>query len=261
MEQEFFEIWDKNSKEYVENGPTLETFLIDSDKALGAVLVLPGGGYRALAQHEAGCIGQAFNEQGFHAFVLKYRIAPNRFPAPQLDVWQAIRIIRKNASKWNVNPDMISVLGFSAGGHLAASSAVLYKELNDFANDKSGYPNALILCYPVISFDVIGHKGSGDNLLGEDADINTRKKYSLENRVDLDTPPTFLWHTATDRSVPVVNSVVFAQELWNRGIPAELHVFPNGPHGYGLGKDIPDVKVWPTLAGNFLKTTVKFEAK
>jgi acetyl esterase/lipase len=134
MGQEFFEIWDKDSKEYIENGPTLETFLIDSEKALGAVLVLPGGGYRALAEHESGCIAKEFNNQGFHAFVLKYRIAPHRFPSPQLDVWQAIRIIRKNAAKWNVNPNMISVLGFSAGGHLAASSAVLYKELNDVDN-------------------------------------------------------------------------------------------------------------------------------
>ena len=261
MEQKLFEIWSKDSSEYIENGPTLETFLIDSDKALGAVIVLPGGAYRALAEHEAGCVAKAFNEQGFHAFVLKYRVAPNRFPAPQLDVWQSIRIVRENANKWNVNPDMIAVLGFSAGGHLAASSAVLYKELNDFANDKSGYPNALILCYPVISFDVIGHRGSADNLLGEEIDVNTRKKYSLDTRVDLDTPPAFLWHTATDAGVPVENSIVFAKELWKRGISAELHVFPLGPHGVGLAKDRNDVKVWPTLAGNFLKTTVKFSAK
>lgn len=163
-----------------------------------------------------------------------------------------------------VDASQIAVLGFSAGGHLTACAGTLFNEIDANAGDEADAypqrPDAIIPCYPVISFSKWGHSGSGINLLGERlGDLGER--YSLETRVTPETPPAFLWHTATDGSVPIRNSMEFATACWNNGVKAELHVFPEGPHGIGLAADYPDAKRWPELAATFLKTTCGFTAR
>ena len=246
--------------------PYLNIYTIDSDKALGCVLVLPGGGYTHRARHEADIVAQKFNSLGFHAAVLEYRVYPELFPAPQQDAMRAIRLLRHHSRELGISADHIAILGFSAGGHLAASAGVLDPDLiptlvNDQIDALDPRPNASILCYPVISLVKFGHVGSGKHLLGEDSSDAEREKLSLQNLVTEKTPPAFLWHTATDQAVPCENSIVFAKELWKRNIPAELHIFPEGKHGKGLATEIPDAGVWPDLAAEFIKNIAKFPAK
>ncbi len=243
--------------------PHLEPYLLTKPASpVGAVIVCPGGGYSCRAPHEGEPIARKFNELGFHAFVLQYRVAPNRFPAPQQDVFRAVKLVRSRAAEWGVAPDKIAVLGFSAGGHLTASSGTLWNEVDASAGDAadavSARPDAIVPCYAVINFsEEWGHRGSGNNLLAEKLE-QTGGKYSLETRVTSETPPVFLWHTATDQAVPVANSLRFAEACWANKVPAELHVFPEGHHGIGLAETFPDAKRWPELAAEFLKTTCKF---
>ena len=245
--------------------PYFETYLLDKSQPLrGAVVVCPGGGYSCRAPHEAAPIALKFNELGFHAFVVHYRVAPYRFPAPQRDIFRAVKLIRSRAAEWGVDASQIAVLGFSAGGHLTACAGTLFNEIDANAGDEADAypqrPDAIIPCYPVISFSKWGHSGSGINLLGERlGDLGER--YSLETRVTPETPPAFLWHTATDGSVPIRNSMEFATACWNNGVKAELHALPEGPHGSGLAADYPDAKRWPELAATFLKTTCGFTAR
>lgn len=237
--------------------PTLDIYTLDNLEPAGAVVICPGGGYSHRAAHEGKDIALRFNKLGFHAFVVQYRVSPNRFPAPQQDVFRAIKIVRSRAEEWNVKGDKIAVCGFSAGGHLAASSGTLFDEVKFSVGDEidkySQKPNALILCYPVISSGKHGHVGSFNNLLSEDSNLELREKYSLEKRITAETPPTFLWHTAEDAGVPVENSLLFAFELQKYKIPFELHVFPEGGHGLGLGGDLPAVRAWSGLCGTWLK--------
>ncbi len=239
--------------------PYLETYLLAGDKVRGAVIVCPGGGYSGRAPHEAQPIAEKFNELGFHAFVLQYRVAPYRYPAPQEDVLRAVKIVRSRAAEWKVAGDKIAVLGFSAGGHLACSSGIVFDEVKadngDAADKVSARPDATILCYPVISGVSMYHGGSFKNLLGEDLLPQALLPYSWERRVKDNTPPSFLWHTAEDQAVPVENSLNYAAALRAKSIPFELHVFPSGRHGLGLGVDdaIPEIRVWPELCGTWLK--------
>lgn len=239
--------------------PTLDIYTLAGSEPAGAVVICPGGGYAGRAAHEGKDIALRFNKLGFHAFVVQYRVAPNRFPVPQQDIFRAIKIVRSNAGNWNVKADKIAVCGFSAGGHLAASSGTLFNEVDANAGDKadnySQRPDALILCYPVISSGEHAHVGSFNNLLGEDASQELRKKYSLEKCITGETPPAFLWHTSEDAAVPVENSLLFGLELRKHKIPFELHVFPEGRHGLGLGVDpgVPEIQVWPELCATWLK--------
>jgi acetyl esterase/lipase len=244
------------SKEFT---PSLDIYTLDNSEAAGAVIVCPGGGYSNRASHEGVCIAERFNQLGFHAFVLQYRVAPNQFPSPQQDVFRAIKLVRSKASDWNIKSDKIAVCGFSAGGHLTASSGTLFNEVDancgDNADKVSQKPDALILCYPVISSGEHGHQGSFNNLLGNNSSNDLRDKYSLEKRISNQTPPTFIWHTAEDQAVPVENSLLFSLGLSKNKIPFELHVFPEGRHGLGLGVDdnIPEIRVWPELCATWLK--------
>ena len=239
--------------------PTMEIYTLDTDKAIGAVVICPGGGYAHRAPHEGKDIALRFNKLGFHAFVIQYRVSPNRFPSPQQDVFRAIKLVRANADKWKVKSDKIAVCGFSAGGHLAASSGTVFDEVEFTVGDASDVcsqvPNALILCYPVITYGEHMHEGSFKNLLGEEKSKELGKNYSLDKRITAQTPPTFLWHTAEDQAVPVENSLLFALELQRHKVPFELHVFPKGRHGLGLGvdDDIPELRVWPDLCATWLK--------
>lgn len=238
--------------------PTLTTFRLPGEEPRGAVVVVPGGGYGGRADHEREPIARFFNDAGLHAFVLDYRVAPHRHPEPLNDAARAVRLIRSRAIEWRVKPDKIAVLGFSAGGHLTASLGVFFDEGDASSADPvariSSRPDALVLCYPVISSGKFGHQGSFENLLGPDASDADREMMSLEKRVRDDTPPTFLWSTADDDLVPVENSLMFAAALREKGIPFEMHVYPKGPHGLGLASDDPHIATWATLCAQWLKT-------
>ena len=241
--------------------PFLEMSLLDHPrtKKSGLVLVLPGGGYHDRAPYEGVPVAEKFNELGWHAATLEYRVFPSIFPAPQQDAVRALKLIRSRAAEWGV--DKIAILGFSAGGHLAACTGTIWKEIDadagDAADRETGRPDAMILCYPVI-YLTHGHAGSGRRLLGKDAPTyDELAPLDLEKRVTPETPPAFLWHTATDQTVDVHNSLDFADAMWKLGNTAELHVYPSGKHGLGLGNrsdEHPEVRSWPCLASEFLKT-------
>lgn len=244
--------------------PTIDVYLQNSNgKPLGAVIVMPGGGYDHFGEHEGDLIAGRFNQMGFHAFVVHYRIAPNTFPAPMQDVLRAIRIVRANAKNWEVDPDKIAIAGFSAGGHLCASCGTKWRDIPfdkvDAIDEQSSEPNALILGYPVIDIcEEFGHRGSGDNLFGTTEITPERQKWCCQYNVTEETPPAFVWHTATDQGVPVENSIAFAKAMWAKNRKCELHIFPEGPHGIGIGYKYPNVEMWLELAGKFLKNNCKF---
>ncbi|HVF09538.1 MAG TPA: alpha/beta hydrolase [Abditibacteriaceae bacterium] len=249
--------------------PYLELFPLATDEPRGAVLICPGGGYASRAEHEGAVVARRFNEDGFHAFVAQYRVAPQRHPAPLFDVARAIRIIRHRAAQWKVEPSKIAVCGFSAGGHLAASLGVHFNEATPAAGSTpastpgstpdgldalSCRPDALILCYPVISAVASAHAGSFHNLMGTDAPPDLRQKMSLELQVTPATPPAFLWHTFDDMAVPVENSLLFAHALRRQSIPFEMHIYPTGRHGLGLAEEDAHVATWMPLCCEWLRS-------
>jgi acetyl esterase/lipase len=237
--------------------PQLTLYPVTGAGPTGFVVVCPGGGYSHRAPHEGEPIARMLNAAGIAAGVVSYRVSPHRWPAPQMDAMRAIRLARAHAAAWNVNPEKIGILGFSAGGHLAASVAVHADHGDAGSADpvarQSARPNAAILCYAVLSFGEWGHRGSRNNLLGPDPAPALIDRLSLETQVDNSTPPTFLWHTADDPGVPVQNSLGFAQALALHKIPFELHVFQQGRHGLGLAADDPSVGQWPALCVTWLK--------
>jgi len=222
--------------------PTLTPYFPAADKATGAAMVIcPGGGYGGLAPHEGFHYALFLNEQGITAFVLKYRLGPGGYkhPAMMNDVNRAIRVVRANAGNWKLDPQRVGVMGSSAGGHLA-STAITHFDAGD-ANagdpiDKvSSRPDLGILCYPVISMGPLTHGGSKKNLLGDNPDPKLVELMSNEKQVTKDTPPTFIFHTAEDKAVKVENALEFAAALQRNAVPFSLHIYPNGPHGIGLG--------------------------
>ncbi|MGC9347309.1 MAG: alpha/beta hydrolase [Anaerolineae bacterium] len=237
--------------------PWLELYLLPGETTRGAVLVCPGGGYVDRAPHEAAPIAEVFNAAGMHAFVLQYRVAPHRHPAPLLDASRAMRIVRANAEDWHVDPSRIAVCGFSAGGHLTASLGVHFDlpdlEIGDALDGVSCRPDALVLAYPVISSASHVHRGSFENLLGPAPGPDLLSLMSLELQVSDETPPAFLWHTAEDTAVPVENSLRFAEALHAHGVPFELHVYPKGEHGLGLAEGDPHVASWYELCVEWLQ--------
>lgn len=237
--------------------PQLIPFVLTKPEKHGAAIVCPGGGYNHRAQHEGGPVAEWLNRIGLSAFVLQYRVAPYRYPVPLLDVKRAIRYVRFHAPEWNIDPEKIVILGFSAGGHLAATAGIHYDlgdpEATDPVDRVSSRPNAMVLCYPVITFGEFGHAGSKQCLLGTSPDPELVKYLSLDENVTSDTPPTFLWHTANDASVPVANTLRMAMALSRAGVPFEAHIFPNGRHGLGLGTNIPEIAVWVDLCEKWLR--------
>ncbi len=259
---EIIKLWADDGSDFQ---PYLETYLLKgAKKPLGAVIVCPGGGYAVRAPHEAAPIAQKFNDLGYHAFVLHYRVAPYHFPDETRDVLRAVRIVRANADQWGIVKDNIAVSGFSAGGHLCLSSGTLFEDVDSTAGDQydaaSPRPDALIGCYPVVNItEPFGHGGSGKNLLGDRyEDKKFAGLFDLEKRVTKATPPAFLWSSADDQAVNVENSIRFAQAMWKLGNTAALHVFPHAHHGVGLAPDFPDILVWPELAAKFLEVSCKF---
>lgn len=223
--------------------PTLTAYLPPKEKATGAAVVIcPGGGYWVVAAgHEGADVALAFNKIGVAAFVLKYRI-PNdstmidRRIGPLQDAQQAIKTVRDNAAKWHIDPRRLGVMGFSAGGHLASTLGTHYSEsLIPNAGNTNLRPDFLMLIYPVISFrDSIGHIGSREQLIGKDAAASDITRFSNELQVTDSTPPTFLVHAADDDGVNPKNSIVFYQALVDHHVPAELHIYQSGGHGFGL---------------------------
>lgn len=245
--------------EYGQPVPTLTPYLVKSNTPTGAVVVCPGGGYGMKANHEGGVVAEWLNTLGISAFVLDYRVAPYRHPIPLADARRAIQLVRSKAGQWQVDPNKVGILGFSAGGHLTSTAGTHFEALDglDLPNDEisrfSFIPNALVLCYPVISFGPFTHMGSCENLLGPNPSAERRKFFSNELQISSQTPPSFLWHTANDGAVPVENSLMFATGLRAKEIPFELHIFGDGPHGIGLAFDHPSAGPWTGLCARWLK--------
>lgn len=194
-----------------------------------ACIVFPGGGYGTLAPHEAEPVAHWMESTGLRGFVLRYRVAPARHPAPLDDAHEAIRLVRSNAPAWGVIPTKVGILGFSAGGHLASTASTHWA-------DREERPDFALLIYPVISLrDPLAHAGSRQNLLGPNPDPALVDALSNEKRVSLDTPPTFLVHGVDDTIVPVGNSLAYATALAEHRVPFELHCIEHGPHGFGMG--------------------------
>lgn len=227
--------------------PTLTPFVPESAKATGAAMIVcPGGGYGGLADHEGAGYAAWFNEHGITAFVLKYRLGSHgyRHPVMLQDAARAMRYVRANAAKWNVDAKRIGIIGSSAGGHLAATLLTHFDAGQPDAADPiervSSRPDLGILCYPVITMGSFTHEGSKENLLGKNPPPELVELLSNEKQVSKQTPPCFLFHTWEDGAVNVENSMAFAEALHKQGVPFDLHVYQKGGHGMGLGQDAGD---------------------
>jgi acetyl esterase/lipase len=241
--------------------PTIAVYRAPQRPNGTAVIIAPGGGYGALASaYEGRQEAYWFNEMGVTAFVLKYRLGPRyHHPIELGDAQRAIRTVRARARDFGVAPDRIGMMGFSAGGHLTATAGTHFDDGNPGAPDPidrvSSRPDFLVLCYAVVSFQPeITHAGSVRNLLGDNPDPKLIENLSNELQVTERTPPTFLFHTANDSTVPVENSIRFFQALRKAKVPAELHIFENGPHGVGMALYDPALAPWTGLLQNWMRT-------
>ena len=241
--------------------PSLTIFLAPADKANGAAVVLcPGGGYGGLAtDHEGFQVGRWLNSFGVAAFMVKYRVAPYRHPVPLQDAQRAIRIVRSRAKEWSVDPARIGILGFSAGGHLASTTGTHFDDGSPDAKDPidrvSCRPDFMILIYPVITLEPpYAHTGSRDNLLGRPADPALVENLCNEKQVTAKTPPTFLVHTSGDTGVPAENSILFYLALRKAKVPAEMHVYEKGQHGFGLAPGDPVLSTWPKHCEDWMRS-------
>lgn len=253
--------------------PCMYTYILDNTPAIDenrlrpAVLICPGGGYTHTSDREAEAVAIQMNAMGFHAFILRYSCSPAVFPVPQLEAAKAMTIIRKYGQDLHIDINKVILMGFSAGGHLAASIGVfwnkefLYGPLD--TKPELIKPNGLVLCYPVITSGEFAHNGSFNALLGE-KQKDLKQFVSLETQVTDDVPPAFIWHTFEDASVPVENSLLFAMELRKKKIPFELHIYPRGRHGLALANEetcsienpnsiVPECQNWVTMAGDWIR--------
>jgi acetyl esterase/lipase len=225
-----------------------------------AIVVCPGGGYGGLAAHEAEPIAQWLNSLGITGVVLRYRLGPKyHHPIELGDAQRAIRTVRARAAEWNVDPQRVGILGFSAGGHLAATASTQFDagdpNAKDLVDRLSSRPDVSVLVYPVITMtDPHTHAGSRRNLLGENPSQELVEQMSAEKRVTKQTPPTFIFHTADDQAVPAENALLYAMALRKNGVPFELHVYEHGRHGVGLAKDDLILGTWPARCADWLAT-------
>jgi len=240
--------------------PTLTIYRASRRASGTAVVVAPGGAYQNLAMdHEGRQVAAFLNSMGVSAFVLKYRLGPKyHHPIELGDAQRAIRIVRSRAQEFGLQPNRIGMMGFSAGGHLASTAGTHFdsgkQDAADAVDRVGSRPDFLILGYPVISTDpAIAHAGSVKNLLGDNPDPKLLEDLSNDLRVTPETPPTFIFHTNADTAVPAENSIRFYLALRKAKVPAEMHIFENGPHGVGLSLDDPALSLWPTLLTNWLR--------
>ncbi|MEO6230591.1 MAG: alpha/beta hydrolase [Ferruginibacter sp.] len=225
-----------------------------------SIIICPGGGYGILAFDKEGTrVAEEMIKWGITAFVLKYRLPDDvtnidRSIAPLQDAQQAIRLVRTNAAKWNIKPNKIGIMGFSAGGHLAATATTLFDFKADVSNKDttSVRPDFSVLLYPVISFDsTFTHKGSRNNLVGANASADKINFFSNEKQVTPKTPPVFLVQAADDGAVPVENSIRFYQACVKNKVPAEMHLYPKGGHGFGMYNTTTD-DIWMERLHNWM---------
>ena len=239
--------------------PSIQIYKPAQNLATGAaVVVCPGGGYGALADHEGYDYAKFLNGIGITVAVLKYRIAPYQHPAPMMDAARAIRYLRSKASELKIDPNRIGIMGSSAGGHLTATLATHFDDGDANAADPidrvSSRPDVAILCYPVITMrEDFTHKGSRKNLLGEKPDPQLADLMSNEKQVTAKTPPTFIFHTMDDGAVMVENSLLFAEALRKNKVPYEMHIYEHGRHGVGLAPFDNALNTWPKLLENWLR--------
>lgn len=232
------------------------------------IIICPGGGYGICSQREAEPIAVNFLPEGYNTFTLCYSVCPNCFPTQIREVAATVEIIYKNADNWNCDTNRIAIIGFSAGGHLAAyySNAYDCSEIREVFPESKGV-NATILGYPVISADPsFGHIGSFINLLGQNPNAEQTEKLSCDRLVNEHTPPTFIWHTAEDDCVPVRNSLEYAKALSEHKIPFEMRIYPYGQHGLStvdsntneeLCENIIRANEWLDAVKSWLKLTFK----
>jgi acetyl esterase/lipase len=221
--------------------PTLEIYLPEKDKATGAaVIICPGGSYTVIVyQGEGISTAKEFAKNGIAAFILKYRLPddstmPDKKIGPLQDAQQAIKLVRENAAKWGIEVNKIGIVGFSAGGHLAASEATRFKKpLIENKSNTNLRPDFQVLVYPVISMqDSLTHADSRNRLLGKNPSKETINEFSNELQVDENTPPAYITHAADDKVVDVDNSIVYFEKLRRRNVPVEMHIYPSGGHGF-----------------------------
>jgi len=257
------------SKPQQTDPPYMDAYLLDTVEAnpyfsaRPAVVICPGGGYEFVSEREGEAVAMRFLASGFHAFVLQYSVAPARFPTALCELAYAVQTVRQHAAEWKIEENRIYVMGFSAGGHLAASLGTLWNDplleraLGYGAGPKPWKPDGMLLCYPVLTLGAFTHEGSRDSLLGPDAPQEKIAALSLETRVDASTVPAFIWHTENDGAVPVENSLQFAAALRKAGVSFELHIYQYGPHGISLCDKttsyeekqlVPDAAGWMDLA-------------
>jgi len=224
-------------------------FIVPQEKATGAAVVIcPGGGYRGISVEKEGyAIAKWFNQLGISAFVLYYRMPNGHYDIPLKDAQKALEILHERAKVWNINQNKIGIIGFSAGGHLASTVGTHFKT-------KTDRPSFMILCYPVVTMNKeITHSGSRSNLLGENPSDEMVKLFSNELQVTKNTPPTFIVHNIDDKVVPIPNSEQMLKALQEKNVPAELHKFDVGGHGFGMLKRGIPVDNWPDLLKVWLK--------
>jgi acetyl esterase/lipase len=241
--------------------PSLTVYLpTGANTTKTGVVVAPGGGYLHLSmQKEGEDIALWLNARGVAAFVLKYRLGPKyHHPIELGDAQRAIRTVRANAAEYGVAVDHVGMWGFSAGGHLTATAGTRFDQGNanaaDVIEQQGSRPDFLILAYPVITLQAPdAHASSRKYLLGDDPDPALVQSLSAETQVTKDTPPTFLFATTEDKTVPVINSVMFYTALVKAGVPAEMHIFQHGAHGAGLAAANPQLSVWPSLLEKWMR--------
>ncbi|TDD94588.1 alpha/beta hydrolase [Flavobacterium cellulosilyticum] len=240
--------------------PSITFFLADPKIANGtSVIICPGGGYLHLAINKEGYkIAKWFNTLGISAFVLKYRlpsdlIMKDKSIGPLQDAQQAVRILRRNSDKWHIDPNKIGIMGFSAGGHLAATVSTHFNDkVYEVTDNISARPDFSILIYPVISMqEGITHQGSKKYLLGDNPSVEMIDKYSIEKQVTSTTPKTFLVHATDDNVVPVENTINYYLALKQNQVPVEMHIYENGGHGFGLGRQETNLN-WPKACEKWL---------
>ena len=236
--------------------PTIEVYLPAKANATGqAMLIFPGGGYQILAYDWEGTdIAKFLNGKGIAGIVVKYRLPSSvsqtdKHLVPLIDAQRAIRLVRSKAEEYHIDANKIGIIGFSAGGHLASTLGTHFNEKVygkiDAIDDLSARPDFMALGYPVISFkNMITHKGSKRNLSGDRSEPSIIEYFSNEEQVTKDTPPTFLVHAANDKAVPVENSLAFYKALKDNDVPATMHLYPTGGHGFSLARDNVHLRSW-----------------
>ena len=251
-------------RDSIQDAPHLLYYSSGTKTGKAAVVICPGGAYTMLAKdHEGKDVAAFFNQQGFDAFVLMYRLNDHdqkgsRYPAQYDDVSTAMQIVKSRSAEFGIDPNKTGILGFSAGGHLASMGATMIKEGNPDAKNPwekfSSRPAFAILVYPVISLiDTFAHNYSAQMLLGRNAPASLKDSLSTYKRVTKQTPPTFIVFSSDDTGVPPENGIVFYNALKKEGIKTELHIFDHGGHGYGMAPKDPVLSAWPMMAVKWLK--------